>query len=434
MGFFSKLFSRKKQPQEVEEKLSAEKEAVAPVAEEEPAPAKEEAPAPAKEETPAPAKEEAPAPAKEEAPAPAKEEAPAPAKEETPAPAKEEAPAPAKEEAPAPAKEETPASAKEEAPAPAKEEAPAPAKEETPAPAKEEAPAPAKEEAPAERPRVMVVRQQPKRKKEEPASPAPETPAGEPHVIGKYEFELAPDGYRFNLIANNGQLLYESVGFSSLEGALTGIDTFRRAVANGNFTVLGDKYDRYRFVLNRKYYGENYSTRAQCEKCVESVRRFASGAVVVPYEPSEEKLAAFAAAKATRRRPEDVDWDAVAQQEAVAEKLGKFEIVRGEDREFRFYLVANNGQILYTGKNYEKLCQCQAGIQSFKRAVYVGNFSVDEDKFGRFRYILRNIGVAPAFMGESYTTRAACESAIESVKRFVVTAEICLPEAPAEEG
>ncbi len=378
MGLFSKLFFRKKQPQTPEEVLSPEKEAMTP------------------------AKEEAPAPAKEEAPAPVKEEAPAPAKEEAPAPAKEEAPAPAKEEAPAPAKEE--------------------------------APAPAKEEASEERPRVMVVRQQPRRKKETPAPAAPEAPAGEGRVIGKYEFDLAPNGYRFNLIANNGQLLYESIGFTSMEGALTGIDTFRRAVANGNFTVLGDKYDRYRFVLNRKYYGENYSTRTQCEKCVESVKHFAPGAVVVPYEPSEEKLAAFAAAKAARRRPEDVDWDDVAEKEAAAEKLGKFEIVRGEDREFRFYLVANNGQILYTGKNYEKLCQCQAGIQSFKRAVYVGNFLVDEDKFGRFRYILCNIGVAPAFMGESYTTRSACESAIESVKRFVVTAEICLPETPAEEA
>ena len=90
--------------------------------------------------------------------------------------------------------------------------------------------------------------------------------------------------------------------------------------------------------------------------------------------------------------------------------------------------MANNGQVLYTGKSYPKLSQCLTGIRSFKRAVYVGNFSVDEDKFGRFRYILKNIGVAPAFMGESYSTRKQCESSIESVKNFVVTAEIELPE------
>ena len=193
--------------------------------------------------------------------------------------------------------------------------------------------------------------------------------------------------------------------------------------------VLADKYDHYRFVLNRKYYGENYSTRKQCESAVESVKRFAVDSVIAEYTPTEEKLARFAEAKAARRTPADVDWDAVTEKEAATPRLGKFEIIRGEDREFRFYLVANNGQVLYTGKNYEKLCQCQAGIKSFKRAVYVGNFTVDEDKFGRFRYILRNIGVAPAFMGESYTTRKQCESSIESVKSFVVSAEIVLPEA-----
>ncbi len=317
--------------------------------------------------------------------------------------------------------------------------------EEEAAPAPEAAPAatPVAEAAPAEEPAtekrlvggdpevvVRVVRKEmPQEEEEAPEAPPAEAPVFEgPRVLGKYEFDLQPDGYRFYLVANNGQLLYESVGFTSMEGALVGVDTFRRAVKGGNFSVISDKYKRYRYVLNRKYYGENYESRAQCERCVESVKRFAPDAVPVEYEPTEEKLAAYAAARAALRTVKDVDWDAVAAAEAAAAKLGKFEISREENREFRFYLVANNGQVLYTGKNYQKLCHCLAGIESFKRAVYVGNFSVDEDKFGKFRFVLRNIGVAPAFMGESYTTRQQCESSIESVKNFVVTAEIKLPE------
>ncbi|MBQ2718729.1 MAG: DUF1508 domain-containing protein [Clostridia bacterium] len=370
-----------------------------------------------------PVVEEAPAPAEEPAPAPAptlvEEPAPAPA----PAPVEEPAPAPA----PAPVKEAAPV--KKAAPAPK----PAPAKV---APAKEEAPAP--EAAPVAESKtlsgkddsVIVRLVKTEKPAEEPApapAPAPVVEEG-PKVLGKYEFDLAPDGYRFYLVANNGQLLYESIGFTSMEGAVVGIDTFRRAVEGGNFAVISDKYNRYRFVLNRKYYGENYSTRAQCEKCVESVKRFAPDAVVAEFTPTEEQIATFTAAKASLRTVKDVDWDAVEQREAAAAKLGKFEISREEDKEYRFYLVANNGQVLYTGKNYQKLCQCLAGIKSFKRAVYVGNFSIDQDKFGRFRYILKNIGVAPAFMGESYTTRKQCESSIESVKNFVVTAEIEVPE------
>jgi uncharacterized protein YegP (UPF0339 family) len=270
-----------------------------------------------------------------------------------------------------------------------------------------------------------------RKKPAEEAAPAEETapaPAEEgPRVVGKYEFDLSEAGYHFYLLANNGQVLYESVGFTSLEGAKTGVDTFRRAAATGSFVFIADKTGHYRYILNRKYYGENYESRAQCEKAAESVRRFAPDAVPVDFTPTEEQVAAFAAARAALRTVNDVDWDAVEAAEAAAPKMGKFEIARGEDKEFRFYLVANNGQVLYTGKNYQKLCQCLAGIKSFKRAVYVGNFTVDQDKFGRFRYILKNIGVAPAFVGESYTTRAQCESSIESVKSFVVTAKIELP-------
>lgn len=373
--------------------------------------------------------EVAPAPAETVAPV---VEEPAPVKEETPAPAPvAEAPAAAPEAAPIPetAPAPTPKAAPKAAPAPKAPKAePKTEVKAAPAPVSE---APADSKTIVGKDESVVVRLvRVEKPAEEPTPAAEPTPVVEegPKVLGKYEFDLAPDGYRFYLVANNGQLLYESIGFTSMEGAVVGIDTFRRAVEGGNFAVISDKYNRFRFVLNRKYYGENYSTRAQCEKCVESVKRFAPDAVVSEFAPTEEQLATFAAAKASLRTVKDVDWDAVEAKEAAAAKLGKFEISREEDKEYRFYLVANNGQVLYTGKNYQKLCQCLAGIKSFKRAVYVGNFSIDQDKFGRFRYILKNIGVAPAFMGESYTTRKQCESSIESVKNFVVTAEIEIPE------
>ena len=419
MGLFDWRRKKKKDEEIAEEVPVAE----TPV-EEAPAPV-EEAPAPV-EEAPAPV-EEAPAPV-EEAPAPV-EEAPAPVVE-IPAPVAE-APVPMSAAAPV-AEIPTPMSATATVLAPI-----------TPRKPKKAAPAP---EIPAEdileektlvgASNGVVVRVV--RKKQEPAptlmsaaAPAPVVEEG-PKVYGKYEFELAPDGYHFYLLANNGQLLYDSVGFTTLEGAMTGVDTFRRAVATGNFAIISDKYGRYRYVLNRKYYGENYSTRAQCASSAESVKRFAPDAIMTEYTPTEAALAAYATAKTALRTVNDVDWDAVEAAEAAAPKMGKFEISRGEDKEFRFYLVANNGQVLYTGKNYQKLCQCLAGIKSFKRAVYVGNFTVDQDKFGRFRYMLKNIGVAPAFVGESYTTRSQCESSIESVKSFVVTAKIELPEGSDE--
>lgn len=246
-------------------------------------------------------------------------------------------------------------------------------------------------------------------------------------AVGKYEFELEVDGFHFYLVANNGQVLFDSPSFTTLVGALKGIETFKKTVAEGDFSIRADKYDRYRFVLARKYYGENYTTKDQCNKCAESVKNFANNARIIRYTPTNEALAAFEAAKVAKRSPDDIDWKAIEAAEAKAAKMGKFEICKESDQ-YAFYLLANNGQILYSSRLYASEAACRKGVESFKRAAYVGNFFVDRDKFGNFRYVLKNIGSAPAFIGESYDNKPQCEKIIESVKKFIVSATIELEE------
>ena len=242
-------------------------------------------------------------------------------------------------------------------------------------------------------------------------------------AIGKYEFTLEVDGYHFCLIANNGQTLFESPSFTSMLGALNGLNTFKRTVAATEFDIKVDKYNRYRFILANKYYGENYTTREQCQKAAESVRNFANNAHIIRFTPSKEELRAFETAKITKKTEKDIDWNAIARAEAAAAKKGKFEICREKD-EYCFYLLASNGQILYSSRFYANEGACRRGIESFKRAAYVGNFFVDRDKFGHYRYVLKNIGSAPAFIGESYDNKPQCENIIQSVKNFIVTASI----------
>ena len=246
-------------------------------------------------------------------------------------------------------------------------------------------------------------------------------------AVGKYEFELEVDGFHFYLVANNGQVLFDSPSFTTLIGALKGIETFKKTVAEGAFDIRADKYGRYRFVLARKYYGENYTTKDQCNKCAESVKNFANNARIIRYTPTKEALAAFESAKISKRSPDDIDWKAIEMAEAKAVKMGKFEICKESDQ-YAFYLLANNGQILYSSRLYATEAACRKGIESFKRAAYVGNFFVDRDKFGNFRYVLKNIGSAPAFIGESYDNKPQCEKIIESVKKFIVSASIELEE------
>lgn len=242
-------------------------------------------------------------------------------------------------------------------------------------------------------------------------------------AAGKYEFYLGEDGYHFSLSANNGQILFDSPSFTTLLGALTGVKSFQKAVESTDFDIKKDKYARFRFILANRYYGENYDSKDQCQKSVESVKNFANNSHICFFCPDEKAFADFELAKKKWRLPSDVDWITVAKKEAETPKFGKFEI-SPENGEFCFYLLANNGQILYSSRYYSTEAACRNGIDSFKRAVYIGNFFVDPDKFGTYRYVLKNVGSAPAFIGESYDNRQQCEKVIESVKNFVVSASI----------
>ena len=246
-------------------------------------------------------------------------------------------------------------------------------------------------------------------------------------AVGKYEFNLEVDGYHFYLIANNGQTLFDSPSFTTLLGALNGIKAFKKTVATGNYAIRMDKYGRFRFIFANKYYGENYDAKDKCVKSAESVQNFANNSRIIFYKPDKEALQAFESAKNTKRSPEDVNWSAVEQAEKAAQKLGKFEI-SPENGEFCFYLTANNGQILYSSRYYATEAACRKGVESFKRAVYIGNFFVDRDKFGHYRFVLKNVGSAPSFIGESYESKPQCEKIIDSVKKFVVSASIELSE------
>lgn len=251
-------------------------------------------------------------------------------------------------------------------------------------------------------------------------------------AVGKYEFNLEEDGYHFYLIANNGQVLFDSPSFTTLLGALNGIKTFKKTVAKGDYAIKADKYGRFRFIFANKYYGENYTTKDQCAKSAESVQNFANNTRIIPYQPDKEALEKYESTRINKRSPEDIDWTAIAKAEAEAEKKGKFEICREESGEYCFYLLANNAQILYSSRYFANEAACRRGIESFKRAAYVGNFFIDRDKFHHFRYVLKNIGSAPSFIGESYDNKPQCEKIIESVKNFIVTASITVEEADSK--
>lgn len=244
------------------------------------------------------------------------EETPA---EETPVEEKPVEAAPVAEEKPveaAPVVEEKPAE-----PAPVVEEKPveaAPVVEEKPAepaPVVEEKPvepAPAVEEKPAEEPKKVVKppvrkpapaakRQPPVRKpaapKAEPVAAAAPAAADKNNITllfgeapepsnGKYviikDNKNAIRPYKFQLKANNGQILYESENYK-IKPKAKQVDGFRNTINNGTYSIDEEKNGTFRykiFKVDGTMYGvgEGYKSRAAAESAIESVKKFANSA------------------------------------------------------------------------------------------------------------------------------------------------------------
>lgn len=200
-------------------------------------------------------------PVEEAAPAeePVAEAAPeAVAEEEVAAAPVEEKPAkkaPAKKPAAKKAADKKPAAKKSDAKKPAAKKA-APKKEE---PKKEEA----KEAAPSN---VTVLFE----------APDTDSPKGKFVVI---KDDLNPDRpYKFQLKANNGQVLYESESFK-IKPRAKQIEVFRNTINNGTSTIDSEKNGTFRYKLFKadgSLYGvgEGYKTRASAESALESVKNF----------------------------------------------------------------------------------------------------------------------------------------------------------------
>lgn len=148
-----------------------------------------------------------------------------------------------------------------------------------------EEPAPAKKKATKKKAEVTEeaapAKKAPAKKKAEAKVEEPveeNDDADKPKVVGKYTIEDTGYAYQFHLYANNGQLLYESREYASLNSCKGGIATFKKNVADCEYRIDVDKNGGYKYIFkkgNSIYIGETYSTAKAAERSAESVKRFA---------------------------------------------------------------------------------------------------------------------------------------------------------------
>ena len=119
---------------------------------------------------------------------------------------------------------------------------------------------------------------------------------------------------------------------------------------------------------------------------------------------------------------------------------GKFVWKETASGNFRFNLVAANGQIIATSENYSSKSGCMNGIESVRKTapdakienqtvdnfetVTNPKFEIYKDKAGEFRFRLKARNGEIIAVSEGYKALASCTNGIESVTKNAVDAVV----------
>ncbi|MBQ7913350.1 MAG: DUF1508 domain-containing protein [Clostridia bacterium] len=231
------------------------------------------------------------------------------------------------------------------------------------------------------------------------------------------------DLYFFELHASNGEKLLSSEEYTSYAGAVRGIETHKKNILAGNFRITLSKKGHYIFkLLNGKNTllctGENYPSKARCEKALESAKRFAETAVL-----DENTRELFI------KLPPEEDTPVAALPDGC---MGKWIISGNTDADgetvYYFDLLANNGEKLLSSEEYSSYIGAVNGIETHKKNISAGNFRIVLTKRGDYIYKLLNGNGQLLCLGEHYQTRKRCQNAVESVKRFAFSSPVLTSE------
>ena len=235
------------------------------------------------------------------------------------------------------------------------------------------------------------------------------------------------DTYFFELVASNGEKLFTSEEYTSYAGAVKGIDTHKANIAKGNFRITLSKkgYYIYKLLSGKNTLlcmGENYPTRAACEKAIDSTKRFAETAVLV--DEVQEQIV---------KVPKEDDTPIAPLPDGLTGKW-LIDSGKGADGELVYYfeLYANNGEKLLTSEEYTSYVGAVNGIATHKKNIESGNFRITLTKRGDYIYKLLNGNGQLLCLGEHYKTRRLCMNAVESVKRFSANSPVFTEENTAK--
>ena len=348
-----------------------------------------------------------------------------PTEEAEPGIAEEEKAEKPAEEKPEEAKEEPVEEEKAEEPETPAEEPVAEKEPEVTEEVQDEAEAPVEEEKPEEAKEEPVEEEKAEEPKPEPVVETPTESETKNKVVGKYEVYPAAGFFKYRLKANNGQILLVSRPYKTREGAINGIETFRKNAANGSHRIITDKKGRAQFRIFTAndarliVAGEIYPNAEGAQKALDSTLRFYDTDNIQNLEEIPES--------------EIREWRAELK-DVEAKPNGKIEMFKDDDGKWVGDLRASNSELLFLTTAYSTKTALQNALRSVANNAMKGNISIVCDKQNRYQFKVYSDNGMDLVFGETYDSKEAATSAANSARNFLHGQPklVDLTKAPAE--
>ena len=290
----------------------------------------------------------------------------------------------------------------------------------------DEAEAPVEEEKPEEAKEEPVEEEKAEEPKPEPVVETPTESETKNKVVGKYEVYPAAGFFKYRLKANNGQILLVSRPYKTREGAINGIETFRKNAANGSHRIITDKKGRAQFRIFTAndarliVAGEIYPNAEGAQKALDSTLRFYDTDNIQNLEEIPES--------------EIREWRAELK-DVEAKPNGKIEMFKDDDGKWVGDLRASNSELLFLTTAYSTKTALQNALRSVANNAMKGNISIVCDKQNRYQFKVYSDNGMDLVFGETYDSKEAATSAANSARNFLHGQPklVDLTKAPAED-
>jgi len=218
--------------------------------------------------------------------------------------------------------------------------------------------------------------------------------------------------YFFELHGPKEETLLSSEEYTTYQGALRGIQTYKTNILKGNLKLTETKNSEYTYkLLSGKNMllcvGDSYPTKAHCQSAMDTIVRYTETAI------EDENL-------------HDIVIK-VPQEDSSSEPIeytgeGKWIISTSLNENgvtvYSFNLFDAEDECLLSSEEYTTYVGAVNGIQTYKRNLAQNNFKIMLTRRGDYTYKLLNANGQLLCLGDRFKTKQLCVNAVEEIKYF----------------